>query len=105
MYPYFNSIQFGLCRSSASAEFKLSPKLSILPSVNLYSNSLATGLRMYFTGKETSGFISGRISSRNRLGFGIGISTNHTTESIFGVSYDWITNECKPFISFEIILV
>jgi len=109
-YPYFNGIQFGLCSLSAGTEIKISPNVSLVPSVNIYNESFSGEIRRYLQKDDNSsrGFISARLSSRKNIGIGFGMTStkNHELFAVpsFGMCYN-ITNECfKPFISLRFYL-
>lgn len=110
-YPYCKNIEFSYCTRSAGVEFFLYPKLSIVPSVSLWSDhSFAMEIRKYFLTKiekkildEDDGvFLSMRGSSRDRVSLGFGVSRIHNILTpVFGLSYDIKKEKVSPFIAFK----
>lgn len=106
-YPYFNGTQFGWCGLSASAEFITSENTSIVPSTSLKNKSFSMEARRYFMHtekefKERRGFISARVSTRQRVSVGFGMTETSAPFNVtptFGVSYDIKQNAVNPFIS------
>jgi hypothetical protein len=106
-YPYFNGIQFGWCGLSASAEFSTSAYTSVVPSASMKNKSFSMEVRRYFMyaekeSKERRGFVSARMSTRQRVSVGFGMTETSAPFNVtptFGVSYDIKQNEVKPFIS------
>lgn len=103
-YPYFNGAQFGLCGFSASAEFMIRENMSIVPSTSLKNKSFSMEARRYFTNEEQErrGFVSTRMSTRQRVSVGFGMTKTsapfHVTPT-FGVSYNVKEKTVNPFIS------
>lgn len=106
-YPYFNRYYFGLCHLSAGAEFMVTSKISIVPSVSLWSKSFAGEARLYMPSpKDTTiePYISTRISTRNRVSVGFGVCPKEYSfgvSPVFGLSLDRNTGAFSPFITFS----
>jgi hypothetical protein len=100
-YPNFKRFQLGVCQQTAGAEFMLMPRISVLPMVNLKSNSFSCALRQYFPkadGKDSEGFVSIRLSTRDNASMGIGIQNDWLTHS-FGLVQNMNSGTIKPYIS------
>lgn len=99
-YPSFRSFEIGICNECAGAEFMLSPSISVVPMVNLCSNSISGSLRKYFETQDifNQGFVSLRVSSRKNVSFGIGMRESFFSPC-FGLAYNYNNHTTKPFIS------
>lgn len=104
IYPQFKGIQFGFCHLSAGAEIYVNPTASIVTSVSINDQSFSGEFRKYIHShnRDNTGFVSTRFSTRKNIGLGFGIKSHDDSfifTPCFGVSYNFVSGNFKPFIS------
>ena len=109
MYPRLEGFSTALCSSNLSAAIRVSPSASLIAGVKVFrpANVLFLESRFYpFPESGTvQGFFSARVSTRNNVGIGLGISTipgnTLIMTHVFGVTFQK-SGEPKPFVGFSI---
>lgn len=109
MYPRLEGFSTALCSSNLSASMRVSSAASLIAGVKISRIQdaffLESRLYPFSESKTTQGFFSARISTRNNVGVGLGISSppgnTLVITHVFGMTFPK-SGHPRPFMGFSI---